>query len=354
VVGRRQIIELPVAAVEVVEHVVLERRCPACGVHCRGTMPDLSAQVGAHRRVSWRVAALVAVLRTTLRLPVAQVQWLLAHVWGLRLSVGELCGLLDEAARAARPAYESLLADARASPVLHLDETGWREDGRNGWVWTLTTPTERLFRFATSRAGAVARALLGDAAEGVIVSDFYTAYDQLDGRHQRCWAHLLREIHELKEQHPDDAGLHAWAAALHALFTEAVAWTAAADATLPAERERVRCRFEAAALALCRAEPAGVPHATLCQRIERFHPELFIFVADPAVPPTNNAAERALRPLVIARKISGGSRSKNGSRTRMVLQSVVATWELRGLDPLTELLALLRAPRTPILELAPV
>ena len=354
VVGRRQVIALPVTPVEVVEHVVLERRCPGCGARCRGTMPDLSAEVGAHRRVSWQVAALVAVLRTKLRLPVAQIQWLLAQLWGLHLSVGALCGLLDEAARAARPAYAGLLAEARASPVVHLDETGWREDGRNGWVWTLTTPTVRLFRFATSRAGAVARALLGTDAEGVIVSDFYTAYDQLDGRHQRCWAHLLREIHDLTEQHPSDARLHAWAQGMHAIFTQAVTWTAAAGACPPAERERARLRFEAAVLALCRAEPAGVPHAALCQRVERYHPELFTFVADPSVPPTNNAAERALRPLVVARKVSGGSRSPQGSRTRMILQSVVATWELRGLDPLAEMLALLRAPRSPLLELAPV
>jgi hypothetical protein len=354
VVRRRQVIELPVPPVEVVEHVVLERRCPGCGARCRGAMPDLSGQVGAHRRVSWRAAALVAVLRTKLRLPMAQGQWLLAQLWGLRLSVGELCALLAEAARAARPAYEGFLAEARASPVLHLDETGWREDGRNGWIWTLTTPTVRLFRFATSRAGAVARALLGDNTTGVIVSDFYTAYDQLDGRHQRCWAHLLRDIHHLKDQHPEDAGLHTWAAAMHALFREAVAWVAAAGDRPPAERERARLRFEAAVLALCRAEPAGAPHAALCQRVERYHAELFTFVADPAVPPTNNAAERALRPLVVGRKISGGRRSSPGSRTRVVLQSVVATWELRGLDPVAEMLALLRAPQVPFLELAPV
>jgi hypothetical protein len=238
--------------------------------------------------------------------------------------------------------------------VVHLDETGWREDGRTGWVWTLSTPTVCLFPFATSRAGAVARALLGAEAEGVIVSDFYTAYDQLDGCHQRCWAHLLREFHDLTEQHLDDAGLHAWAEAVHALFTDAVAWVAAADACPPAERERARLRFEAATLTLCRSQPAGVPHAALFQRVERYHAELFTFVADPVVPPTNNLAERALRPLVIARKISGGTRSSRGSHTRMVLQSVLATWEVRGLDPLAEMLTLLRAPRIPLLELAPV
>lgn len=72
------------------------------------------------------------------------------------------------------------------------------------------------------------------------------------------------------------------------------------------------------------------------------------------MPPTNNAAERALRPLVVARKVSGGTRSKHGSRTRMVLQSLVATWDLRDLDPSAEFLTLLRAPRTPTPELGPV
>jgi transposase len=354
VVGRRQVLDLPPVRAEVVEHRVLERTCRRCGARCRGVMPDLRAAVGAGRRLAWGVAALVAVLRTKLRLPIAQLQWLLAQQWQLHVSVGTLCGLLDEAARAVRPAYEGFLAEARASPVLHLDETSWREAGRSGWVWTLTTPTVRLFRFSVSRAGAVARALLGDDTEGVIVSDFYTAYDQLDGRHQRCWAHLLRDIHDLKAQHPEDARLHAWAAGMHALYREAVAWVAAAGDSPPAEREPARQRFETAALALGRAEPAGVPHAALCQRVERYHAELFTFVADPAVPPTNNAAERALRPLVVGRKISGGTRSTDGTQTRMLLQSVIATWDLRGLDPVAELLTLLRAPRTPLVELPSV
>jgi len=354
VVGRRQVLELPVAPVEVIEHVVLERRCRRCGHVCRGAMPELSAQVGAHRRVSWRIVALVAALRTTLRLPIRQLQWLLATAWGLRLSTGALCGLLDEAARAGRPAAAALLAEARASPAAHVDETGWRQDGRNGWVWTVTTPTTRVFRFVASRAGAVARDLLGTDYEGVVVSDFYTAYDQLDGRHQRCWAHFLREVHELKAQHPDHAGLHTWATAVHARYEQAVAWAATAQTRHLPEREAARLGFERALLARCRAEPARVPHAALCQRVERYHAEFFTFVAEPDVSPTNNAAERALRPLVIARKISGGTRSARGSQTRMRLQTLVASWDLRGLDPIAEFLTLLRAPSLPTPELAPV
>jgi transposase len=357
VIGRRQVIVLPPVRAEVVEHVVLARRCRQCGYVCRGSLPDLSAEVGAGCRVGWSVVALAAVLRTKLRLPLAQVQWLLDQVWGLHLSVGEVSEVLAEAARAGRGAYERLLAEARASPVVHVDETGWRQAGRNGFIWTLTTPSVRFFQFSSSRAGVVARRLVGTEYEGVVVSDFYTAYDQLDGRHQRCWAHFLRELHELKEQHPDHADLHAWGAAVHALYARAVTAATTAAGHTPKARAAAQLGFERELLAVCRAQAAQAaqaPHAALCQRVERYHPELFTFVADPAVPPTNNAAERALRPLVIARKISGGTRSAQGSQTRMVLQSLVATWDLRGQDPVAALLALLRAPRPTGPALAPV
>jgi hypothetical protein len=269
--------------------------------------------------------------------------------------VGELSALLAETAHAGQPAYAALLAEARASPVVHLDETSWRENGRTGWVWTMTTPTVRLFQYSRSRAGAVARRLLGEDGATAVVSDFFGAYNDLEQGQQRCWAHLLRDIHELVAQHPDTQGVSAWAAAVRALYDRAVAWAAEATTagTRSILRERARDRFQAELVALCRAQPTGAPQAVLCARIERYQAELFTFVADPAVPPTNNAAERALRPLVIARKISGGTRSEGGSQTRMVLQSLVATWELRDLDPVEQFLALLRAPR-PDLEIAPV
>jgi len=351
---RRQVIEVPPVRAEVVEHVVLTRQCHQCGQVCPGTMPDLSAAIGTHRRFGWSVVALVAVLRTKLRLPLAQVQWLLRQGWGLRLSVGALNGMLAEAAQEGRAAYDQLLGEARASPALHVDETGWREDGRNGFIWTVTTPTVRFFQFSLSRAGAVARRLVGAEYEGVVVSDFYTAYDQLDGRHQRCWAHFLREIHELTEAFPDHAEVQAWGEAVQALYARAVTAATLLQECSLRERETVQRRFEHELLAVCRAQRTTAPHRALCQRVERYHPELFTFVAEPTVPPTNNAAERALRPLVIARKISGGTRSAHGSQTRMVLQSLIATWDLRGHDPVAAMLALLRAPRDPAPKLAPL
>ena len=152
----------------------------------------------------------------------------------------------------------------------------------------------------------------------------------------------MRDVHDLKTQQVDDSTLQQWADAVHALYLRALGWAAQATAHTPTERDQARRAFERELLALCRSQPATSPQATLCQRVERSHSELFMFVADPAVPATNNEAERALRPLVIARKISGGTRSANGSRTRMTLQSLIATWEVRHQDAIAAMLTLLQ------------
>ena len=355
-VGRRQVVEVPPVKAEVVEHQARERRCRCCGWVGRGELPDLGAQAGRHRRLGWSVAAWAAALRTELRLPLRQVQWLLDRAFGVRLSTGALSGLLDETARAGRGAYDALLAEARASPVVHIDETHWREDGQNGYVWTVSTPTVRLFHYTKSRAGAVAERLLGSDGTAAVVSDFYGAYDRLARTQQRCWAHLLRDLHALLDDHPADRRLARWAKAVTSLYAKAVTWAARATAeqARPICRERVADRFAAALVNVCRGQPASSPQATLCARIARYRTDLFTFVANPAVPPTNNAAERALRPLVVARKVSGGTRSKRGSQSRMILQSLVATWDLRGLDPVTEFLALLTTPRQPTSGIAPL
>lgn len=354
-VGRRQVIDLPPVRVEIVEHQVRERRCRCCGWLGRGESPDLGSQAGPHRRLGWGVAAWVATLRTKLRLPLAQVQWLLARLWRLHVGRGTLSEVLVAVARAGRPAYDALLGEARASPAVTIDETGWRENGRNGYVWTVSTPAVRVFHFTHSRSGEVAERLLGADGTAAVVSDFYSGYDRLARRQQRCWAHLVRDIADLLAAHPDHHHLACWAKAVRRVFAKAMLWAARAtvDAVRPILRERMADRFAAALVEICR-QPADSPQATLCQRIVRYRTDLFTFVADPAVPPTNNGAERSLRPLVIARKISGGTRSKQGSTTRMILQSLVATWDLRGLDPIAEFLALLCQPPSTSAEIAPL
>jgi hypothetical protein len=339
----REVVELVPGRVEVTRHVYVERRCPCC----RGRWlpgPEMEGLVVGQGRLGVGLLSLIGVLREELRLPVERVQWSLETVHGLHLSVGSIVAAGATLATRATPLVARIHADIRASPVVHADETGWREDGANGYVWTFSTATERLF-VRGSRARAVLEATIGEDYGGVLVSDFYAAYTGYDGRHQYCWAHLLRDVDELAGQHRADAAVGGWADAVHALYRRASAAAAAPDRDLPL-RQRQRQRYEAELGALC-APFVGVqtfPQRVLCERMTTHLAALFVFVEDPAVPATNNAAERSLRHLVTARKISGGTRSPAGTATKMTLASLFGTWRLQGRNPLAACHALLTQP----------
>jgi transposase len=344
VVRRRQVLHIPRVPVEVIEHVVRRRVCPCCARPCTPAV-DLGDQVLGHHRVSLETMAYIASLRTVGRLPLHTIQWLLATWHGLRLARGTLVGLLRAVAARAAPALAQLQERIRGSPVVCADETGWREDGQAGYIWGFSTPTLRYYHYDRSRAGRVVQQVLGDEYEGTLVSDFYGAYNIHAGPHQRCWVHLLRDLHDLRAAHPGDAELAAWADAVHDLYlaakqvaTGALAWD---------ERVAARVDLERRLSAVCAPHwgpAATAPQATLCRRIDWFLDELFEFVLDPAVPADNNLAERSLRPLVVARKVSGGTRSPEGSRVRMALASLFGTWLAQGRDPFDTCRQLLLAP----------
>ena len=231
-----------------------------------------------------------------------------------------------------------MLEQVRASPVVQGDETGWRQDGSNGYVWTFSTPSERYF-LRRGRDKGVVDEVLDSSFSGVVVSDFYAAYNHYPGLKQRCWAHLLRDIHDLKGLYPEDAGLAQWAEAVHQ----------AKASVLPRAQpgHRTQLMLEEKLMVLARPflkDPLAV-QAKLCRRMERFIKELFVFVSDPAVPSDNNAAERSLRHLVTSRKISGGTRSGQGTDSKMTLASLIGTWRARGLNPLLECRRLLTSPQ---------
>jgi transposase len=333
----REVIEIVPSPVAVTEHVYLERRCPRCGGRW---LPgaELDGLVVGQGRLGVGLLSLIAVLREELRLPIAGIQWYLGAVHGLHLSVGGIVGALHTVATRAAPVVAHLQAAIRASPVLHADETGWREDGRNGYLWTFSTTTERVF-VRGSRARSVLEAAIGADYPGVLVSDFYAAYTTYDGRHQYCWAHLLRDVDDLLAEHCDTAAVIGWADGVHALYQRAVTHLAPDSAA----RRQARRDCETALGTLCMPYVGmdNAPQRGLCERIRKHLSDLFVFVEDPTVPPTNNAAERSLRHLVTARKISGGTRSSAGTATKMTLATLFGTWRLQGLDPLTACRALL-------------
>jgi hypothetical protein len=334
-------LDVPVHPVQTVEHVIVARQCPTC--RTRVLPPDpLAGVVDGQQRLGVRLVSLIAMLREEARLPVGVIQRYLRTVHQVTLSVGAIIAVCRRVAERGRAAVAAIQEQIRGSPVVHADETGWRQNGSNGYVWTFCTPTDRYFVRGT-REGQMVDAVLGEAFAGVLCTDFYNGYHHYPGQKQKCWAHLLRDIHDLTVVYPTDAGLRRWAKQVQKLYRRAVAFTS------PDARARVRAlrRYERRLLTLCQPyldDPTAV-QAKLCRRIQRHLPELFVFVAEPAVPPDNNEAERSLRHLVTSRKISGGARSDAGTETKMLLASLFGTWRARRLDPWQACQQLLASPQ---------
>src|SRR5215472_12592473 len=184
---RRQVVDVPPPPpVAVIEHRVFKGWCSFC--HAWREAPlDLAGQVLGQGRIGSGIASLVAHLRLVVRAPLRIIQAWLSSVHGLCLAVGEISDLLRRVAAKGQPTLLSLRERIRASPVVHADETGWREDGQNGSVWFAGTPRgERYFEYHPSRAGALINTLLGEDFSGVVGSDFSAAYNDMPGgRHQR-------------------------------------------------------------------------------------------------------------------------------------------------------------------------
>jgi hypothetical protein len=335
----RQVIEIPEVTVRVIEHRAIARKCGVCG---KTHIPkiDLSGAVVGKMRFGVRLMSLVAELRTVCRMPIKQIQGLLKALCGVHISVGEISEMLHAVAKAGEEQYLKLRDEIRGSPVVNADETGWREDGVNGYIWSFSTPKARYFVYDRSRASDVPREVLGQGWSGRLVCDFYSAYGVLDVVCQRCWVHLLRDLKKLKERHENKADVVVWVDAVSDVYKRAKAF----QSEIGKFRLEAKMAFEKELMAL--ALPylgKKKPQSVLAGRIEKFLAELFVFVEEPFVPSDNNAAERSVRPSVIARKISGGTRSDKGSKTRMILMSLFGTWKLRGLDTISECRKLLTA-----------
>ncbi|MHB8645413.1 MAG: IS66 family transposase [Thermomicrobiales bacterium] len=345
----REVIEVPLVPAVITEHVYLERCCPHCRTRHTPAV-DLGEAVVGKQRFGVGLVSMIATLREEARLPVATIQWYLRTFHDLPISVGAIVGALRQVAQAGADALAAIKEEIRGSPCVHGDETGWREDGVNGYVWVFCTPTAHYFARG-SRGGAMVDAILGDAFAGVLVSDFYVGYQHYPGVKQKCWAHLLRDVHDLRVAHAEDTAVQAWAAGVHDVYRRAVAWKDGNPAADAAQRQRAETAFmqELQAVSAPDIERA-VPQRTLSQRMAKHRHELFVFVRERVVPADNNEAERALRgcPLgriVTSRKISGGTRSVRGSETKMTLASLFGTWRRQGINPFLACRALLVSPQ---------
>lgn len=337
---KRQIIDIPITPAIITEHVIFKRYCFSCKKRSYPT-PDLSAYVIGKYRIGINLMGLISTMRSEMRLPIETIQNHLNIFYRLKLSVGEIVKILHVTADFGKPDYEKIKQQLLESPVIHADETGGRENGRNGYFWNFSNERFQFLLYRKSRGAKIVREVLGidgENYEGVIVSDFYAAYNEYAGFHQRCLVHYLRDMKTLVEEYPRDKILKVWSKDIKLLFEKAKKYTCPPD-NLPIGlkqemREEKEAYFKRQLTAIC--EPyvgKQTVFTKLNARALKYVSELFTFVRFPNIKSDNNMAERALRHLVVSRKISGGTKSTKGSETKSILSSLFGTWRLQNLNP---------------------
>jgi hypothetical protein len=298
------------------------------------------------------LAGWIADLHINARIPLRTIQDIVRRLYSVHISTGEMTDLMALIAKKGEPALEAIKQEIRSSAYKHADETGWREEGQYRCLWSLSTALSRWFHIDPHRSSDVIMNLLGSEMKGILVTDFYYAYNKVPGAHQRCWAHFKRALDALRLQRPDNPALHRWIDEVISIWREAREYRAfcLSGPLFGAgvfDRRRKRKELDRQLYALAEpfldADSEVFPQATLARRIAMFHSELLTFVEFQEVPDDNNAAERAIRPAVIIRKVCGGTRSEKGTAVKAELMSLFGTWKIQGKDPIQECRALLTA-----------
>ena len=247
------------------------------------------------------------------------------------ISYSSLVDALHQLARILKDVPKSLIEDYRNAAVKHADETGWRTDGQNGYSWLFCTSDISIYRFRSSRSAGVAKEVFGDKPlPGVLVVDRYNGYNKMPSKIQYCYAHLLRNVKDLEKDFPDNTEIKTFVETLAPQLANAISLRTFDITDRQFKKQAAKIKD---AIIEITNQQAGHPAIWKIQDIFREKADrLYRWADDRNIPADNNLAERELRPLVIARKISFGSQSVAGAATRETLMTVLHTLKKRTPD----------------------
>ena len=318
---RHQVTEIPRVQPHVTEHRLHRQECECCGHATEAVLPTVMPS-GAFGP---RLRSIIALCAGRYRLSKRVTQELLSDLLGVDLALGSVCNVERQVSRALAAPVEELREFVRHQPVVHADETGWREDKGRAWLWTAHTPLATVFQIAKSRGAAIAKQMLGDTFPGFLVVDRWSGYEWVDLR-QLCWAHLRRDFQSFVDRGGEGAVLgEKLLVQTRRMFD---LWHRVRDKTLQRATFQRRLEpIEKRIVRLLRAARACVDRKTagMAREIYARHHFLWVFAYNEGVEPTNNAAERAIRPAVLWRKGSFGTDSAEGSRFVERILSAVTT-----------------------------
>jgi transposase len=323
--------ELPPIRPQVIRLTTWAGVCPCCGeVQSTHPLQTSVAQGAAQTMLGPRALALATLLNKHLGNTMRRTCQILRKGFGLSISPGGLSQALDRVAGKLSANYDQLIEQLRRSDAVFADETSWWVGGPGHWLWTYTNPEVTLYRIDDRRSSNVVREVLGDDFAGMLVSDCLSSYDPPPYRKHKCIAHHLKAIRQARDR-PDTGAtryLDQWRLFFHTVI---IIYNARQKMTPEAYAQR-RQGLEAWCDRLL-AEPCDkAGEVAVRERLQKQRPHLLGCLYEPAAEPTNNRAERALRPAVIARKLSCGNKTPRGSHTWQVLASLAETYTNRGID----------------------
>jgi len=356
---RVQQVEIPLVKPVVKEDRFHRLTCERCGTTTR----VWDEQIINGSRYGERVVAHVGALSGQYRQSHRMVQDLLSDLFGIELSIGSINQLRQEGSASVATAVDTAQRYVQQQAQVNMDETSFAQgnhDGKNpqhskGWLWVMVTPLVSYFAVCLSRSGTVCQQLLGEAFAGIVGSDRFSGYSHLDlTKRQVCWAHLKRDFTKIAERDGSAGELgKALLAQQRLLFDQ---WYRVRDGTLTrlefaVSVQPIRDTFhqllsEGASYEIAPKEktPRAKTRRT-CQQLLKVESALWTFVTTNDVEPTNNAAERALRPAVLWRKNSFGSQSAEGSLFVSRMLTVVTSLRAQNRPVLEFLVQACRASR---------
>jgi len=333
---RHQVTEIPPAIAEVTEYRFHTLTCP-CGIETRAELlPGVPR--GAFGP---RLQAMISLLSGRYHLSKRDTVDVMTDFFQVEVSLGSISRLEQRTSQAISEPVNEAHEYVKAQAVVHPDETSWREVNHKAWLWVAATTLVTVFLIRCSRSGQVAREILGETFTGIVVSDRWSAYNWLlPLLRQLCWAHLKRDFQAFVERGGESQRIG------QTILTQADTmfewWHKVRDGTMSRTAFQNKMKPVQTKIGKLLRQGTQCNHsktAGTCRDILKREAALWTFVHIEGVEPTNNLAERQIRPGVLWRKGSFGTQSKGGSRFAERIMTVVATLKQQkrnALDYLTE------------------
>lgn len=318
--------EIPPIQPEVTRFVFASGWCECCQKRVFSRHPEqISIAIGAAaHHLGPRLRALAADLKCRLGIPFRKIQEILEQSFGVQVSPGALVLSNDRLADQAEATLEAMKEQLSAEALVHVDETGWRVDAHNAWLWVICTQQLTIYLIAPHRQATVVEEVLGEAFEGFLVRDGWASYDaRLAYSMLRCLRHLQHNAEDLETQHSEGALalpglLSLWIEGVFSLKKRADELCEEAYVHEAAELVAWFDEF-------VQDESSIEPYQRFLQRLAELRDQIVPILEQPQLPATNNLAERQIRPMVVHRKIAAGNKTEFGAATLSTLASLTAS-----------------------------